>query len=453
MKIPHHNGLPLLGQAITAVRDPLSFLVRLQEVYPDVVSIRILGKKYYIIQHPDICRRILQENARNYFKPGMAKELKRFLGEGLATSNGKNWLRQRRLMQPAFHQKRIELLVDVINGETTGLINSWKSQGLPDVKNINRDFMNLTLTNLTKAMFGTDLKQSLDRIAEVVNRLLEYGTRRATALIKVPHYLPTPANVRYKKANQAFESIISELIQKRKRGKADNGADVGKDVFDILLQAYDKAGSHMTRKRLRDEIATIFMAGHETTAQTLSWVFYQLAANPSIAEKVRAEALALGQDQPTYASLQKLEYTKAVINEALRCYPPVWVIARRAHADDAVNSTMTIPKGATVLLNVYGMHHNPLYWNCAADFRPDNFSAVNENKIPAFAYLPFGGGPRICIGKHFAMMVMQTVVFQLIREFEFSLPEGFQASVQPGITLRSKEGIFLCVRTLGPDNH
>lgn len=443
--IPHDKGLPLLGHTLTVVRNPLQFLRQLSNKYDDLVKIRIAGKIFYVIQNPESCRHILQENAKNYFKPGSAKEMKRFLGEGLATSNGEQWLRQRRLMQPGFHRKKIESLVTIINNETTGLIKNWKEQSSPHTENISQVFLNLTLGNITKAMFGTDLGRNLNEIAQVVSKHLEYATDKATSIIKIPHYIPTPANRQFKKANTEFEKIIYSIIEQRKK-EYKNTSDSNHDLLDMLLHAFDdESGSYMTARQLRDEITTIFMAGHETTAQTLSWIFYQLAANRSVYEKIKAEADTFATGEITLDTLQNLVYTKNVIEETLRLYPPVWVIARKAIAGDTFNRAVSIPGGATVLLNIYGMHHQAANFSSPEVFNPGHFHTDNKVHHP-FAYLPFGGGQRTCIGKQFAMMVMQTVVCRLVREFEFEVPRGFIPVVVPGITLRAKGGIHLIIK-------
>lgn len=440
-RVPLAKGLPFLGNSLSALRDPLSFLISLKNNYGDIVKILIGGKKYYIIQSPEGCRHILQENAKNYFKPGTAKLMKRFLGDGLATSNGELWLKQRRLIQPAFHRKKIEGLANIINEETTGLIQRWKTHPAEHLVNINHELLKLTLSNINKAMFGADVKEKADNIADVINRLLAYASSSVTSLIKIPLYIPTPSNVRFLKANQDFEKIIYDIIGQRKK----ENTETSTDLLDLLLHAYDdESQSYMTARQLRDEITTIFMAGHETTAQTLSWVFYQLAANPEVYSKVRREAEALDEKVSAIDSLQKLVYTKSVIEETMRLYPPVWVMARKSIAEDII-SGFRQPAGSTILINIYGMNHHAGYWNSPELFLPDRFNTTIKERHP-FLFIPFGGGQRLCIGNLFAMMVMQTVVARLVREFEFAVPPGFKPLAQPNITLRAKGGIRLLVK-------
>jgi len=441
-KVPVAAGLPLLGNSLSALKDPLGFLITLRKDYGDVVKIKIGAKKYFIIQSPEAARHVLQENAKNYYKPGTAKMMKRFLGDGLATSNGDLWLKQRRLIQPAFHRKKIENLVKIINGEVSLLIKAWVAEQSYQQKNINDSFLKLTLANITKTMFGTDVKKNVDDIASIINKLLAFASSSVTSFVKIPLVFPTPANVRYHRANRDFNEFIFSLIdQRKKENRETNG-----DLLDLLLQAYDdESRSTMTAQQLRDEITTIFMAGHETTAQTLSWVFYQLALYPSVARQIRHEIAETDMEDLTIDSLQKMSFTRSVIEETMRLYPPVWIMARKSAADDGI-AGFHIPAHSTVLINVYGMNHHSANWNSPRSFSPTRFNDENKKQIHPFAFIPFGGGQRLCIGSLFAMMVMQTVVCRLVREFDFEIPPGFKAIAEPNVTLRAKGGIRLIVK-------
>jgi len=441
-QVPAVPGLPLLGNSLSALKDPLGFLISVRKDYGDVVKIKIGGKRYFVIQSPEAARHVLQENAKNYYKPGTAKMMKRFLGDGLATSNGDLWLKQRRLIQPAFHRKKIENLVKIIDGEVSLLIKAWAAEEPSQQKNINQSFLKLTLANITKTMFGTDVKKNVDEIASIINKLLAFASSSVTSLVKIPLSFPTPANLRYHKANRDFDTFIFSLIDQRKKENRDTNGD----LLDLLLQAYDdESRSYMTAQQLRDEITTIFMAGHETTAQTLSWVFYQLALHPSVARQVREEVAESDIEELTIDSLQKMSFTRSVIEETMRLYPPVWIMARKSAADDEI-AGFHLPAHSTVLINVYGMNRHSPYWNSPASFSPCRFNDENKKQIHPFAFIPFGAGQRPCIGNLFAMMVMQTVVCRLVREFDFEIPPGFKAIAEPNVTLRAKGGIRLIVK-------
>lgn len=439
-KVPRAKGIPVIGNTLDALRDPLGFMVSLRENYEDVVTIHVGGKNYVVIQSPDACRHILQENAKNYCKPGAARMMKRVMGEGLATSNGDLWLKQRRMMQPAFHRKKTESLFCTINEETKHLAESLKKAPPGKSINLGQAFQQLTLINITKTMFGRDVRNDVKTIAAVINELIDSASSIITSLVKVPLAIPTPGNLRFSRAMKKFDKIIYDIIEGRKSSNSETSGD----LLDMLLSAYDhQSNSGMSDQQLKDEITTIFMAGHETTAQTLGWVFYQLAMNRKVYKQVRSESQAYFSNGD-YSGLEKLVITKSVIEETMRLYPPVWVIARKAIADDNVNGFL-VPANSTILINIYGMNHSSRYWTSPALFNPARFDDESE-RPQAFSNLSFGGGQRQCIGKLFAMMVMQTVVGLLVQEFELEVPAGFEPVLEPGTTLRARGGIEMLLK-------
>ena len=441
--VPAVKGLPFFGSAFSAMKDPLGLLVSLKNNFADIVKIQIAGKNYYVIQSPEATRHVLQENAKNYYKPGASKMMKRFLGNGLATSNGDLWLKQRRLMQPAFHRSRIDGFASNIDDETSLLIQNWKQNISSLPVNINNEFLKLTLSNITKTMFGADMKDRLDEVAAIINNLLLSASGSVTSIVKFPLSIPTPSNTRFLKANKAFEKIIYEIIEQRKKEKNTSHSD----LLDMLLHAYDdESQSYMIIKQLRDEVSTIFMAGHETTAQTLSWVFYHLALYPDVYKKVSEECSKIGAGKMSMNDLQKLSWSRMVIEETMRLYPPVWVMARKSFADDSI-AGYHLPGGSTVLINIYGMNHYAGYWDKSFEFIPERFHQDNKEQRHPFLFIPFGAGQRLCIGSSLAMMVMQTVVCRLVQKFEFEIPVGFRAIAEPNITLRAKGGIQLMIKS------
>jgi cytochrome P450 len=443
-KVPAAKGLPLIGQSLQAVKDPIAMLKDLSQQYGDVVRVRLGLKDYYLLQTPVAAKHVLQENARNYYKPGTAKLMKKVLGNGLATSNGELWLTQRRLIQPAFHRHKLTHFFDILQSEISSLIVAWKSNRPDRPVDVSRDFMQLTLNNLTKAMFGTGVESSIDEIARVLQIMLDFSSANARALIKIPLSIPVKSNRQFCKAEKQFEKMIYGFIERREIEQEKDPSIQHDDLLQLLITAHDDvAQTTMTAKQLRDEITTIFMAGHETTSQTLSWIFYRLSSQPEIYQKVKAEVERL-KSNITLDSLQQLDYTRAVIEETMRFYPPVWIIARKAAAVDFINGYY-LPARATVLINVYGMHHNPGYWKNPEIFDPLHFCKEAKESLPPFSFIPFGGGQRLCIGHHFAMMVMQTVVVRLIQEFRFSIPGNTVPTIDANVTLRAKEGIQLYI--------
>jgi len=438
--IPKAKGSLLFGNTLKVLKDPLAFLSELRDNYGAIVKVKLGTKSYYVVQQPEASKYILQEHARNYYKPGAAKLFKLFLGEGLATSNGDYWLKQRRALQPAFHRQTIQALQTIIQSETDQLVSRWKE--FPDQFriNIDQEFLRLTLSNITRSMFSLDINQDMDRITRLLNGLLSYASKWTASFIKIDPRIPTPSNQRFWRSRRQFDNIIYEIIRKRQEDTKNKVEVERNDLLELLIKAAEDSGHSLSQEQLRDEISTIFMAGHETTAQTLSWIFYHLAKYPMVYEKLVKEA-----DMAITEPASNFPETRKVIEETLRLYPPVWVMARKSLQDDTV-SGFQLPKGSTVLINVYGMHRNPKFWNDADQFDPEHFNATNFSTAPPFSYLPFGGGQRLCIGNHFAMMVMQTVISTLVREFEFSVPEGFKPIPNPTITLRAKNGILLTLK-------
>lgn len=441
--IPTQRGLPFLGHALRAARDPLSFLADLPHHYPDIVRVKLGSRPYLIVQSPEICRHILTADPELYMKPGAAKEMKRFLGEGLATSNGPLWRRQRKLIQPAFHGSEVDRFISVLDNVLDNMTEQWALEKGSFELNINESFLRLTLSNITQTMFGTNLGENLDSTAEVISDLLTLGTKRVTSMFKLPAYIPSRSNIAFKKARLRFDEIVFDFIDSRIGRKKPS---IHSDVLDVLLNAKDAdTGESMSRTQLRDEVATIFMAGHETTAQTLSWCFYQLAVNQEVQDIVRQETSEVPYPDVSMQELKRLNYSRQLIDETLRFYPPVWVIARGPVHDDILPGNYQVKPGDILLANVYGMHRNQKFWRSPDTFDPRNFDPGLSRARPAYTFLGFGGGSRICIGSQFAVMVMLLTISRLLSRFRFTVKEGFTPKVVAGLTLRAKYGIPLIV--------
>lgn len=439
----------LFWNTINALKNPVNFLGELPKQYGPVVSTNFFGRKYFILQHPDYIKHVLLQNHKAYCKPGATKLLKLFLGDGLSTSNGELWVRQRRIMQPAFHKARLSRLLDVINEETTLFISKLNNFSPASTININQEFLQLTISIISRAMFSTALKEEMESMVNALEELAEYASSWMKSIIKVPTHWPTNANKKFNTNCKIFDKIIYGIIDRRRKEINDNASADHGDLLDMLLNYTDEEGKYaMPEKQLRDEVTTMFMAGHETTAQTMSWIVYHLAKEKEIYEAVKNETLKFSNDgMPSFENLSYLNYTKQVIQEALRCYPPVWAFVRKPLVDDDING-IKIPASGNVLINVYGMHHHPLYWKTPDIFNPEHFTAEQQQQRPPFVYLPFGGGPRLCIGNNFATMVMQVVISRLSSQFEFDIPKGYIPTIEPNITLRAKDGIRIVLKKI-----
>lgn len=438
-RIPERKGFPILGHAVPILQDPLKFLIGLKREGEPIVKINLGSRTYVVIQDLKIAEHILLDKSNNYPKPGAAKRMKQFLGEGLATSNGDFWLKQRRIMQPAFHKDRVNSFKKIIDQEVNWLIKKWETQSFPMETKINEDFFALTLKNITRTMFGAEIENLLDQLSKIVTNLLDSASNSVTSLINLPLAFPTPSNQKFKKAKKEFDQIVYGIIDKR---ILEGGNQENPDLLDMLIKSFEEISSPTTKENLRDEVATIFMTGHETTAQTLSWIFYHLAKDPKLLQRVREEGLQTSKEAEnlTHASSGFLQ---ALIYETLRMYPPVWIMARKSKKEDRLES-YHLPANATILINIYGINHDPKTWKDPEKFDPERFLGSILASHP-FQFIPFGAGKRACIGNSLAMIVMKTVIIRLIQKYDFSLPPSNPVSIEPSITLRAKGGIKVIV--------
>jgi cytochrome P450 len=385
-----------------------------------------------IVSHPDYVKHLLQDNNRNYRKSFGYKVMKLLMGQGLLTSEGDFWRRQRRLMQPAFHRDRLASFAKIMTDECHSLLEKWEA--LPDksVVNVSHDMMEMTLTIVCKGMFSTDVDDAI----EVVNREFSVANekliKRITKPVKIPLWIPTPSNIREKQAYHAIQDVVTEIIEKRRKS-----SDHYDDLMAMLMEAKDEeTGEMMSDSQIKDEVVTIFLAGHETTAVALTWLFHCLDENPEVESRLVQEVkTVLNGRTPRLEDLRQLDYTRMVIEETMRLYPPAWIIGRRAHGDDEIDGYF-IPKDTNCLIPVYQIHRDERYWEEPLKFKPERFSKENSKNRHKFIYFPFGGGPRLCIGNNFALMEMQLVVPMILQHFHLHKPENFKFKQDPLITMR-----------------
>ncbi|MEO8764985.1 MAG: cytochrome P450 [Ginsengibacter sp.] len=444
------NNRFLLRNTRAILKDPVDFLGKLAQSKMPMVVTNFVGKKYFVLQHPNYIKHVLVENQKAYYKPGATNLLRYFLGEGLSTSNGELWRRQRRIMQPAFYKQRLLPIHNVINQETSAFIKRLHSLPAETRINITHEFLQLTILIICRAMFSSALDNKMELMLNTLDQLAGYASKWMKSIIKFPAYWPTPANISFKNNCKVFDEIIYEIINTRRRDIANTDLPPCDDLLNMLMCYFDEdTPDGLFEKQLRDEITTIFMAGHETTAQTLSWIFYHLAKEKHLQHKIREEGERFLKDRlPVFEDLSHLGYTRQVINEALRMYPPIWAIVRKPLSTDEIDG-IQIPSMSNVLINVYGIHHHPDYWDTPNSFNPNHFDLQAEQQRPQFAYLPFGVGSRHCLGSNFAIMVMQVVVTRLSQHFEFDVPGNYTPKVEPNITLRAKDGIQLIIKKKG----
>jgi cytochrome P450 len=394
-----------------------------------------------LLDHPAQIRYVLRTNNRNYLKAEQYELLKLVVGKGLIVSDSDFWRRQRRMVQPAFHRRRIAGLASLMVAETKRTLSRWSdsswTQGEPF--DVVPEMTDLTLRIVSKTLFGSTSDSHFERIADAQSVLDRYLDRMMTTFYSLPHWVPTPANLRYRRALANLHDIIHGAIAERER--SGRPAD---DVLSMLLEARnERTGEGMDKRQLWDEAMTLLFAGHETTAIALSWTWWLLGTHPEVESRVHNELDGvLAGRVPEFEDLPNLSYTRMVFLEAMRLYPPAWAISRRAIEDDEVGG-YRIPAGTTVLISPYVTHRNPRYWENPEIFDPERFLPEHSASRPEFAYLPFGGGPRKCIGDHFAMTEGVLILATIAQRYRLLPAPEHPVEPQPLLTLKPKRGIIV----------
>ena len=412
--------------------NPLEYFTRVAHEYGDIAGLRVLNFKTIFVNHPDLIEQVLVTNARKYSKGRVLRANRHVFGEGLLTSEGEFWLRQRRLAQPAFHRVRIASYAATMVEYTKRLLESWRDG---EERDAHQEMMRLTLQIVGKTLFDADVERDAQEVGKSLELLLEIGANFRRAIF-VPHWLPTAANFRMKREIAQIEKILYRIIGERRR----SGRDAG-DLLSMLLTAQDEDGSRMTDRQLRDETITLFLAGHETTASTLSWTWWLLAQNPAVEAKLHAELDAvLGDRAPMLDDLPKLIYTGHVITESLRLYPAAWGLARLTVEEHEI-AGYPVTKGMGVAMAQWVVHRDPRWYDAPKEFRPGRWEDDLIKRLPRFAYFPFGGGPRQCIGNTFAVMEATLILATIARKFRLRLVAKHSVTPLASITLRPRHGV------------
>ncbi|MCC7380571.1 MAG: cytochrome P450 [Deltaproteobacteria bacterium] len=422
---------------LDAYRDPLTRLFDLQTRYGDVVRVRFGWLQYFLINDPEGVRHVLVENHRAYKKSRNYDGLRHLLGNGLLTSEGEAWRQQRKLAQPAFHRERLAGFAAVMARCTEDLLERWSRADAGKPVDLHREMMRLTFRVVGLTLLSAELDGEAKAFGDALNVALEWGNQYVESLVRIPLWVPTRSNLRFRQARRVIDDLVLRIIAERRAlGEA------GDDLLGMLMSARGDDGQPgMSDQQLRDELVTLVLAGHETTANALSFTLYLLSRHPMVRARVEQEvAEVLGGRAPTWSELPRLGYVTRVIEESMRLYPPAWIIERDALEDDVV-AGYRVPKGATVGFPAYTLHRHPEYWSNPEGFDPDRFDPALAATRPKHAYLPFGGGPRTCIGNAFAMMEMQVILPMIVQRFRLDLAPGFRLELDPSITLRPKRGI------------
>jgi cytochrome P450 len=418
--------------------DRLGALTRWGHEYGDLVSARFGPMPILFAYHPDLVEEVLVHQNRKFIKHYRLRQAKLTLGQGLLTSEGDFWRGQRKLAQPAFHRDRIAGFADLMVGFTDRLLGEWADGQERDIQ---ADMMRLTLEIVAKALFGAELGSDWTEVREAMETLMHSFVGTTSSPIIIPRWLPTPNNLRVKAAIRRLDRVLFRIITHRREDAEDRG-----DLLSMLLQSRDdESGRGMTDRQLRDECMTLFLAGHETTASTLAWAWYQLSANPEAEARLHQEVdTVLGGRLPTLADLPRLTFTDNIITETLRLYPPGWMLGREAIVPLELGG-YRVAKGTTVFMSTYVIQRDPRWYDDPDAFRPDRWSGGLLQRIPRYAYFPFGGGPRICIGNNFALMEATLVMATIARKYRLRVTPVTRYEPMPSMTLRPSDGMRMTV--------
>lgn len=425
--------------ALKFAGDPLHFLRQGFDTCGDTFRLRLF-REFVVSRDPAFFRHVLQQNNKYFKKGNSAKMLRPVLGNGLVTSDGDFWLRQRRLVQPAFHRERLQELFIAMGQLTASFLDEMESFRGKEAVDIDAKMMGITSDIALKTLFGNMNTEDKAQIYKQVSRTQTYLVTRVRKPYRLPWMAVNGEDKRFRTDLAYFNKLVFEFIKQRRiSGERPN------DLLQLLLDSIDEeTGEQMNDQQIRDEAITMFAAGHETSATGLSWLLWELAKQPDIVAQIRKEA-AIFDDVPTFEQLMQMPYTRQVVEEGLRLYPPAWTMTREATVDHEVEGYQLV-KGNSVFMSVFELHRNPNLWNDPLRFNPANFSPENVKNRAKFNYLPFGAGPRICIGQQFALMEMQLILAALVKRFTFETDPSHPVGMHPQIVLKSTNGIKLYIR-------
>ena len=405
------------------------------------MRIAIGPKTLYFFNHPDYAKYVLADNPGNYHKGIGLHQARRALGDGLLTSEGELWREQRRVIQPAFNAKRVAAQASVVAEEASRMVERLRAQAGGEPVDVSGEMTGLTLGVLGRTLLDEDLSPHAS-IGHDFEAIQDQAMFEVVTIGAVPQFLPLPKQLRFRAARARLQKVTEQLAAER---EARDGG-VGDDVLSRLLESVRaEQDPRVARRRLRDELVTLLLAGHETTASTLSWAFYLIDQNPEVGERLRQEALTvLGDRLPEFDDLNRLEYTTMVVEETMRLYPPVWMLSRIAQGPDTI-AGYRVPAGADVVVCPYTLHRHPEFWDQPERFDPERFDRQRRAQRPRYAYIPFGAGPRFCVGNHLGMMEAVFVIAMVMREMRLSLPRGSSVVPEPMLSLRVRGGLRMSV--------
>ncbi|MFB9881155.1 cytochrome P450 [Planobispora siamensis] len=434
---PPRTAAPSLFRQL--VTDRIGLLSSAAARYGDAVRISIGPKTIYLFNHPDHAKHVLADNSSGYHKGIGLAEARRVIGDGLLTSEGEVWRRQRRAVQPMFQNKRLAHQDAAVAAEAARLVERLRAHAGGAPVDMAEEMTGLTLGVLGRTLLDADLG-AFTSIGHSFEGVQDQAMFEMVSLSMVPLWLPLPLHLRFRRARRELYRVADRLVLDR----------AGRPGDDLLSRMIDSArrlpgGARAARRRLREELVTVLLAGHETTASTLSWAFHLLDRHPQVRERLREEAVSvLGDRLPVYEDLHRLRYTAMVVEEVMRLYPPVWALTRVAQRDDEVGG-YHVPAGADVMISPYTLHRHPAFWNDPERFDPERFDPGRPSGRPRYAYIPFGAGPRFCVGNHLGMMEATFVLAMVVRELRLTGLPGRPAVPEAMLSLRVRGGLPMTV--------
>lgn len=438
--IPELKGSLLLGQLPAFGRDPLGVLAEGRRQLGDLFVFRLGPRQLYAVSHPDLAQAVLLENKEVFqrsrdFEGGTP--LTYLTGLSVLTTDGDSWLGKRRLMQPIFHRGRIQAMGATMAEAGARMLARWDARPAGAEVDLAEEMKLVTLDIINQTMFSVNVLPEVEKIGSAVDVSLHYVNNRLRSLVPVPPSWPTPANRRFRQARAALDAFLYRLIRARRASAEHPG-----DLLDMLLEARDEAtGLGMDDEQVRNEVVTVYGAGHETTAVALTWTWHALSQNPAVLARLQHEVdTVLAGRRPALADLPRLPYTLAVLEESLRCYPPVPLTARSTFAPAELGG-YHIPAGAVVLVAIDNLHHHPDFWEAPEAFEPERFLPENKARLHREAYMPFLTGPHLCIGRDFALMEGQLLLALMVQRYDLEVVPGQTVEREVAVTMRPRHGL------------
>ncbi len=438
------NVSRFLGLYKNAKRDPLHFFLRVSEGH-DIIEIPNLLGRFYVVRHPDLIAQVLRSKHTHYQKSSYYKRVRPLFGDGLFELEGNRWRKKRQQVQPSFHKKKIDALASSMVGQIVKLLDDWETASTANRSiDIVPSLMHMSFSIVSQSLCGDIIPGNLSTLSNALEEILQQGERLLWSPLPIVHRFPSPRKARVDRALRLLDDTIQRLIDARIERPVD--PDSNDLLGDLLAAECPETGKPLTRQELRDDLMTMLIAGHETTALAIAWACYHLSKHPEILRKLRSENAGVLEGRlPTLSDLSSMPYNLMVLQETLRLFPPFWTLSRQPVNDSTLGS-YCIPAGSTLMVSPYVIHRDPALWDNPEGFDPDRFSAARSATRHPYAYIPFGAGPRVCIGRGFALLEAQLCLAAIVQRFSPELAPGYRVEAQPMISLRPRYGIRMSLR-------